>query len=81
VLVLDEPTNHLDVAAIEQLEAALVDYSGTLLVVSHDEALVASPDVTSSIDYRFHVRARDVFQPLSDHSLRFDFAERSISNR
>ncbi|GAB3782536.1 ABC-F family ATP-binding cassette domain-containing protein [Nocardioides ungokensis] len=51
VLVLDEPTNHLDVAAIEQLEAALVDYSGTLLVVSHDEALVASLDVTS----RWHV--------------------------
>ena len=30
VLVLDEPTNHLDVAAIEQLEAALADFPGTL---------------------------------------------------
>ena len=40
VLVLDEPTNHLDLPAIEQLEAALVGFSGTLLVVSHDRRLL-----------------------------------------
>jgi len=42
VLVLDKPTNHLDVEAIEQLEAALADYSGTLLIVTHDRALLAA---------------------------------------
>ena len=39
VLVLDEPTNHLDVAAIEQLEAAVAAFGGTVLVVSHDASL------------------------------------------
>ncbi len=39
-LVLDEPTNHLDLPAIEQLESALEDYGGTLLLVSHDRRLL-----------------------------------------
>ncbi|HEY0450340.1 ABC-F family ATP-binding cassette domain-containing protein, partial [Actinophytocola sp.] len=40
LLVLDEPTNHLDLAAIEQLEAALDAYPGTLLLVTHDRRML-----------------------------------------
>lgn len=40
VLVLDEPTNDLDTETLELLEALLVEYSGTVLLVSHDRAFL-----------------------------------------
>ncbi|MFI9288671.1 ribosomal protection-like ABC-F family protein [Streptomyces werraensis] len=39
ILLLDEPTNHLSPALVEDLEQALTDYPGTILLVSHDRRL------------------------------------------
>jgi ATPase subunit of ABC transporter with duplicated ATPase domains len=39
-LVLDEPTNHLDLSAIEELERALAEFPGTMLLVTHDRRLL-----------------------------------------
>jgi len=51
LLVLDEPTNHLDLPFIERLEAALNNYPGALLIVTHDTALAQSVTTTKwSID-------------------------------
>ncbi|GIG28985.1 ABC-F family ATP-binding cassette domain-containing protein [Cellulomonas marina] len=51
LLVLDEPTNHLDLPAIEQLEAALEAFDGTLLLVTHDRRMLETVRLTR----RLHV--------------------------
>jgi ATP-binding cassette subfamily F protein 3 len=42
VLILDEPTNHLDIPGREALEAAILEFPGTVLLVSHDRFLLQS---------------------------------------
>ncbi|MEE9303125.1 MAG: ATP-binding cassette domain-containing protein [Thiotrichaceae bacterium] len=50
VLVMDEPTNDLDIETLELLEELLLDYTGTLLLVSHDRSFVNNI-VTSTIAF------------------------------
>ena len=40
VLILDEPTNDLDVETLEMLETLLINYTGTVILVSHDREFV-----------------------------------------
>jgi ATPase subunit of ABC transporter with duplicated ATPase domains len=51
-LVLDEPTNHLDLPAIEELEAALAGYAGTVVLVSHDRRLLQRFGATRTVELR-----------------------------
>ncbi len=48
LLVLDEPTNDLDIETLELLESLLVEYQGTVLLVSHDRAFL-NDVVTSTL--------------------------------
>jgi ATPase subunit of ABC transporter with duplicated ATPase domains len=50
LLILDEPSNHLDIDSIEAVEAGLRAYDGALLIVSHDEAFLASVGVTRRLE-------------------------------
>lgn len=50
VLILDEPTNHLDLPSREQLEKTLAEYTGTLVVVSHDQYFLSK---TTSVQLVF----------------------------
>jgi ATPase subunit of ABC transporter with duplicated ATPase domains len=51
-LVLDEPTNHLDLPAIEQLEAAVAAFPGTVLLVSHDRRFLEAVQMARTIELR-----------------------------
>jgi ATP-binding cassette subfamily F protein uup len=55
VLVLDEPTNDLDLETLELLEAQLVEFAGTILLVSHDRVFLDHV-VTSTIAFEGHGR-------------------------
>ena len=49
LLILDEPTNSLDVDSIEQIESALSNFKGAMIVISHDETFVENIGVTEQI--------------------------------
>jgi ATPase subunit of ABC transporter with duplicated ATPase domains len=65
-LVLDEPTNHLDLEAVEQLEAALESFGGTLLLVTHDRRLLEAVGIGRVVTVADgHVTERSPISPRS----------------
>ncbi len=67
ILLLDEPTNHLDLEAIMWLEAYLIGYPHTLLIISHDRELL-----NKCVDHVIHVDKKK----LSMHTGNYDTFER-----
>jgi len=65
LLVLDEPTNDLDVETLELLEELLIDYQGTLLLVSHDRAFLDNV-VTSTLVFEGGGRVGEYVGGYSD---------------
>lgn len=52
MLILDEPTNNLDIKSLEVLTAAVKDFAGTLLVISHDEYFVKETAIDKMIELK-----------------------------
>lgn len=73
LLVLDEPTNHLDIISKDILKSALLDYDGTIIVVSHDREFLSGL-TNRTIEFR----DRQLFDYIGDVN---DFlAKRALNN-
>jgi ATP-binding cassette subfamily F protein 3 len=63
MLLLDEPTNHLDIETIEWLEEFLVDYKGSIIIVSHDRYLL-----DDTVERIFEIEANRLQTYVGDYS-------------
>lgn len=80
-LILDEPTNHLDLYSREILEEALMDYDGTLLIVSHDRYFLES--IVNKI-YHITEDGAELFTGDYEHykkEIEFKKEEKTVNNQ
>ncbi|PTX17489.1 ATP-binding cassette, subfamily F, member 3 [Halanaerobium congolense] len=75
-LILDEPTNHLDLASREVLEEALKDYSGTVLIVSHDRYFL-----DKVIDYIYELENQELNKYFGDYSYYKEKKKKEVSEQ
>ncbi len=73
LLVMDEPTNHLDMLSKEILKKALIQYDGTMIVVSHDRQFLAG---LTDITYEF--RDQKIYEYLGD--VNYFLEKRQVDN-
>lgn len=80
ILVLDEPTNDLDVETLELLESVLVEFKGTVLLVSHDRDFMDNV-VTGTLAFEGHGQVREYIGGYKDWVRQggaFDFSDAPI---
>lgn len=77
LLVMDEPTNDLDIETLELLEQMLMDYPGTLLLISHDRAFI-NQVVTSVLVYEGEGQFNEFVGGYDDYK---DFKKQSNEKR
>ena len=67
-LILDEPTNYLDLSSLEAVEAALKEYQGTMLFVSHDRRFISAvaDEIMTVQDYQL-IQYRGTYQEYLEH--------------
>ncbi len=80
VLILDEPTNDLDIETLELLEAYLLDWQGTLLLVSHDRMFIDHV-VTSTLVFEGDGRVEEYVGGYEDWLRQRPTAQSPIDNR
>ncbi|GIT63815.1 MAG: hypothetical protein Ct9H300mP22_2150 [Gammaproteobacteria bacterium] len=73
LLLLDEPTNHLDIDMCHALEMALQEYSGAMIIVSHDRHLLSN---TVDEFYSIHNGVFSDFQGFLSTIIKFGLSKR-----
>ena len=80
VLVMDEPTNDLDIETLELLEELLLDYKGTLLLVSHDRTFLNNV-VTSTFVFEEEGRVNEYIGGYDDWQRQSEAKKKNVAEK